>query len=1584
MAKEKKKKGKLPTWARVLIIATAVTIAVPWGLAIREVSYAALKSKKQMNALDYAAAIGKVAWGFTQVGTGTLGDILHLTDGNSGKTAYKRNVKANIDKIAGQVSNNSSYKKTVTSAARNALGSLSKSQQEDVIYDFMVNQKGLKLSRSQAIKQYYAFGGAKGMVATEGDARKIKASMSKVLGSQSSATQKLNRQLTNARRKQQVNNKGATTTTKNDSLVAAQQYYDDIWNAYSKLSSAKKKLVAKKMKEKGYSSVTRQTLQNGEKLTSKKNKAVAKYYKALYSAASKYMSAADKEKISKSAKEANDTDIAQKAEEASEPTTFWGKVGKALINAFWASAIGKWLKENSAGAVIFAGATSESQLESILASNPMQSIYSDSNSTSMSQIASALMPAMIAAGVAFMVLAVIVNATKMGVGTVLDPVRSRLQWYHSMVDLAIAAVGLVGYVALINTILDFNNGLLLAFGKFMNSMTTLGSNSNLFSTALTLGFNDSVATAITKGTILGESFAGVIFCIIYLFAYLGLAVYVKYYYLLRAIVFTILIGVGPIFIALWTTNWGKSRTFNWLHDMLGTVFIQNIHALTLTFMALFMDWNNQRIVGAIGTSASSHASAFGGMVFGFIIMIIFQPVSKSLATLFGISTMMLDNTFQSTSRVMQTAGMVAGGALIGAAKVGAHTAGGLGSAAKAGLKASDKAAESGASKRMQAKAAMGAFKNSAKKNKLGIKAMAGVNGVVGTSVGQLAGLAAGAGAGSSLAALALSKKGGEVGNRAGGLTSRSLNSLGLKMAKKKAAKRNKANEAKRRGAMTDMVNKKVDSALAKDEERKIAADQSAGSDADREHVEDSIKQLEKQAGEENSAEKREKLRALKEAATSKEHIRDMVKDKDTAAKLASTHAATKQDGVYVKSQRIQDVTKTALAGDADAMKVISASSGKGQGNEMEKSLVLGGAAAPGTKVSSISAADVTKARQDATKQYAQAFGDNAKNLAVAKEQAIMHGHVNKDGSANVASWLSSADYQNGLQHAVKTAEVQAAGKSLGEVTSMSKPVSGDALQAFNESAVDSNVYAKDIHNKLVAANVSDATIARFDNEMAKLKDTEGESLIQTTKVPGSDAVVKNVNKELYGQLAKQTSATLNGTLGADVDPSSKFSAADFEAMYTAGYNPSEVMGSTDKFNADKFNEFLNNTDRSEALTNRDAFIDKTQSEALISAVNRSAGAVTDQLNPTKYGFGGGSGFGNNPDVGDGIFGGDAIRNGVLGVSADPSTDAYKKIYENVPQSIASYDMANMTDKTPSISEEIGRIQAYADNEKLSGIPDGSFQMVTTNGGSYIMANDPDYGWVQVGQFGQGDIALGPGESIVQDLSYSSDSNTIGPAFDPNTKRVSQPYSMVDGIKVPRSYSQGSQPDLSKMLQNYGRNYFSTQTDMSDFNQMGTSQRALELSDKGTLSVDKLTAGESGYDSFKYYSDGATQTIVGHRRNAPEGMYENLIPDYSNGSLVNSAMSGVQYSIDLTPTGNGLGVTDNPNVNIYSQNGQLSDQQRKGLLDQINNTLSGSRGRQDFANKLNDIIPQTEEVAQNRLTKNTPNKDVNQLNIRNKD
>ena len=1601
----KAKKRKYPKWAKGLLIIIALIIGVEvadftynFTSAYVELANAATSSKKQLGVWDYiknAIIVGSLN---SQADNLDMAGLVSKSAKKQASAVRKQASKTQAKSVK-QIKNNKNYTKNAASAGASSLDSLSSSQRASVLYRYFKSQGVNVRSKKAALAYYKEYYGSnsKRLIRNESDALKLKSAMSTALGSQNSATQKLNSKLTSAKRTQQKNNQGGKTTSQNDTLYAAQKMYDAIWKGYSDLSASKKAKVNKQMKKKGYSSVTKKILQTNESLYSKKNKAVTKYYKTLYSVASKYMSKADKEKIQKQAANSNDTNMARKVEQESEPTTFWGKIGKALINAFWASAIGKWLKQNSAGAVIFAGATSVSNLKSILASNPLQSIYSDSNDETMTQVASYLTPAMIAAGIALLILAVIINTTKMGVGTVMDPVRSRLQWYHSMVDLAIAAVGVVGYAALINTIIEFNNALLMGFANFMNSITPVATTSSLFNSALTLGFNESVATAITKGTILGESFAGVIFCIIYLLAYIGLAVFVKYYYLMRAIVFTILLGIGPIFIALWSLDWGKRRTFAWLQDMLGTVFIQNVHALTLTFMALFMDWNNQRIIDSIGTSSAKHASAFGAMVFGFIIMIIFQPVSKSLAALFGMSTNMLDNTFQSTSRVMQAAGLATAGALIGSAKVGANVAGGLTGAGKAAVGAAKTA--KGASKGMRAKAAMSAFKNTAAKNKVGLTAMSGINGVVGKSVGQLAGLAAGAGGGSQFAALSLSKAGGEIGKRAAELTSKPLASIGLKRAQKRTQKMYKAQEQARRNGIASQVDDKVDSGLTKDAENRIKEDdnpiredKNAGLEKDHDTFVNNYKKHQQDLKKDpNNAElqklvrqDRDKLHALeaqrRNFQDAQAQKKKLLKDPNAVRAIAQQQMNTTTSGSYVRAGDMKDAARNVMT-----EKELTALSGEGkEADKIEKSLALGGAQTSGAVIQSVSDQDIATARDKAKREFRNTYGHAT---SAAKAQALKYGYVKSDGSADLKKWTNSPEYQGGMKKAMDEAGMKAAMTSNGAVLKMDKPIGKEDIAAFENSQVNADVVVKDLNAQMAKSGAfTPERIAEIDSALEGMKNKSGQSLVSETQVPGMNTAVKTVNAGLYHTMAEQTAKSFNSAerfAGQDskTDPANKFTAADFEALHTDEYNPSGVMGSKDQFNVNDFKDYLASGDNSASLINRANYVAKQNASTYARFAAESGAEVADMFNVSRLGLGIG-GNKNNTAAGDGIFGGrtiaDTFSNGYSGIANDPKSDVYAPIYSEATKSIASYDRNSMIDTTPSISDEISRMQIAAAKDNLTSIPEGSFQLVTKNGGSYIQAKDPDYGWVQIGQFGNGDISLGAGESIIQDLSYNSDTNTIGPAFDATSRQVSQPYSMVDGVKVPHSYSSGTQPDLSALLKNYGKNYFDYQTDMTDYTKMATSDRAQGLYERGMLSVDKLTAGEGGYDSFKYYSDGAHQTIIGHRKNAPAGSFENLIPNYKDGSFLQSAVSGVQYSIDLVPTDNGLGVTDKPNIGVYSQGSHLSDQQRKGIMDSVRSLLDNEKERKGFTSQLNGIIPQTDEVMQNRLTRNSPPKDVNNL------
>ena len=155
-------------------------------------------------------------------------------------------------------------------------------------------------------------------------------------------------------------------------------------------------------------------------------------------------------------------------------------------------------------------------------------------------------------------------------------------------------------------------------------------------------------------------------------------------------------------------------------------------------------------------------------------MILFQPLSKSLAQLFGISTNMLDNISHSTSNTLKAGALIGGGALIAGSVAPAAIAGrtikeGAG-ALKDGIKANR--GKKALDWRDKLKNTVKGTYASANRRKPFRSSLAKINGIVGPGAGRLIGFAAGAGAGDPTTMLALSKAGGAMGERAARLANK--------------------------------------------------------------------------------------------------------------------------------------------------------------------------------------------------------------------------------------------------------------------------------------------------------------------------------------------------------------------------------------------------------------------------------------------------------------------------------------------------------------------------------------------------------------------------------------------------------------------------------------------------------------------------------------------------------------------------------------------------------------------------------------------------------------------------------------------
>ncbi|WP_121616751.1 type IV secretion system protein [Virgibacillus halodenitrificans] len=70
---------------------------------------------------------------------------------------------------------------------------------------------------------------------------------------------------------------------------------------------------------------------------------------------------------------------------------------------------------------------------------------------------------------------------------------------------------------------------------------------------------------------------------------LGLNVWANFYYMMREITLMVLMILGPVFLALYLFPTTKPATLAWLKELIGTVMIQSVHAVTLFVIAIIND-----------------------------------------------------------------------------------------------------------------------------------------------------------------------------------------------------------------------------------------------------------------------------------------------------------------------------------------------------------------------------------------------------------------------------------------------------------------------------------------------------------------------------------------------------------------------------------------------------------------------------------------------------------------------------------------------------------------------------------------------------------------------------------------------------------------------------------------------------------------------------------------------------------------------------------------------------------------------------------------------------------------------------------
>ena len=1115
--------------------------------------------------------------------------------------------------------------------------------------------------------------------------------------------------------------------------------------------------------------------------------------------AEKFLDSKNKEYAKKTKKE----DTKQNARDASNvesnsgsngDSSFKSKIAQALLHLFWSSGIGKWITANGATGTVFAyspweengGVMSDSsaiddpdvagQLADRINSYPSELMFPTSSySSKFAPAIDALQGPLMGFAAVLLVMAVIVGATKMGWGQAFDSVRSRQEWYYNIVDIMISVTGIFSLPLFVSMLLQIDGALLQLFAQYMQSVTLPGGDS-LMTIALRLGADKATLKALTKGTILGPGFAGIIFSIIYIMTMIGLAVWVKYYYFCRMVAFIILMVVGPIFIAMWPFGWGKARTMNWIRDVIGTIFIQPIQAFTLTLMATLMAINSDAIgtLGAGGSGESKKekakamvdaanaantnsglsdvvnrmnglssnwaiASHFETMIMGFIILILFQPVSKGIAELFGIGTSMLDRIHSSTSRTLTTGAAIAGLAGVGMAAGGVALAkGGLNGAGALAGKTAKKAAEQLGNPKTRGKAKLADKLNKFAKKQQGAgkkarENLAKANALLGPNAAKIAGAALGAGAGGNPAVMtALSVAGGEIGKRAAELTSIPLTTLGMK----------------REDSTRELENARVDAEQQGDRSINKAAE--AKNDAVKGPIDEKLR----------NASDKEKAAANQVVNNNLKAAGNLANDSTANADRVAAQAKQMKDGNYVNNEDVQSAVNESTS---QAVKNGSTWNKEHLGSAMTQPTTMAEVKAKAKDINfdhdgfvkdyqkthsdPVGSAQFIDAENGAMQNYADnvmAAGQISAGVAGAattdplggpdgnqinqqmsqwtdKQMADYHGDPNDAEQVQRFLKARQVDPQYGYEDAHRRAYANADNSVLFHKDQSANP-------DFMQSKINLNTFQSNLGDRLSSLYVPADTV---DDILGSTQDIDGERLMSTVDISNGQST-KVLNGALYNNLTGQNAFTLSSQ-GVKVN-GNPITASDLGKIYQPNY--------TQKF---------------------DAFNQQQMDKARINE-------ITDQALNT----------GSSNFLSRGLLGGGAPRM--------RGTATYQEAAAAAMQNNPYTAFTGANSLSLQEAQQILPTRRNSQGEPI-GVDPGSLRMAVTNTHSFIEARDSNGVYHQVGNWGVGDGNLGAAQTAYQDLDLSP-SGELSVRNDPVTHQPTSAYRLGDSGRIPVSLASG--------------------------------------------------------------------------------------------------------------------------------------------------------------------------------------------------
>lgn len=1125
-----------------------------------------------------------------------------------------------------------------------------------------------------------------------------------------------------------------------------------------------------------------------------------------------------------------------------KPHTLAGKIGQAIFNFFWSTVVGKWLMKNSIGGTIFGGATTTSQLEKIVQSDPVHLMYPSAGANNMFVVSNWLEPAMMGLAVVFMAVALILNATKMGWRNFSDPSRSRVAFYHSIGDTGISLVGLWAYPSIVTTLLQFDGVLVLGINSWMNQVQ-VNSGETLLNVALKLGVDDTTINMLSSGFLFGGEFSGSLFCLIYLFTYLGLSVWIMYYYFIRSMVFTVLVAVGPLFIAFWSTDWGKGRALNWIKEMVSTIFVQVINALVLLMVSLFMAWNNSRITLAgaklivaqnnwaqahkgmdlltklpvvghmiakgVGKPMDAGPQGFEVMVIGFIIMITFIPLSRSLAELFGLQTRMLDNIHQSTSQTLQTAAMI-GGAALGISALGlgnviaAHEAPNF----LAGIKKATGASAKGHRLKSFAQGykdkAHARLKKRLANHKKGTWGNE-IAGIMGAGTGQMLMASAGLGADVNPLALAsMTKAGGEIGTQATTLAKGGLNKMGLKAQELKKKFPNKKGHAieeeDAKKATKPLKDQMVNDAVS-------ARDKANGDpEAILQQMGLSGKDIDPKTGElkdDATPEQKKNFDKIKDQynkAKAWNRMSDKEKHDLVAKELGqSVHGGGSGEAGYAKLGEV----KNKMKGVDESFSTDKYDSENGiQEGHMSEWAIQKKAEHYG-----ITNADQAWQSDDNNKQktgesfqdYLKRRNDNLNNVLVQGQRAI----------ANSAMETFGIDPSQ-----------DAVDKIYGE---------GDKNKSMGGIPINTDQFRKNLTNKLADLGFSDSKIGEIGKQIDSI---DSKPMLSALDNPyGEDTAV--IDSDMYRRFTNAQQQLTNLTTGLG-----NVTAEDFQHINTNEFTEERAQ-EIRKQSEQQWKDLQKTRYASKQAYDKDQIIAGADLENPYSVSSWLGG-----YGNSGYGYGGSSSSG--------------------GVS--PSYDTYN-------QRIMAYNRQKPESLGMTMKEARQMVSIPNPNPNAEGdqtiVPSGSFRILTTNGSSMIQAKDNNGVYHMVGNLGLGDTSLQEGQEVYTDLDLT-DNNIPVFARDPMTHQTAGAYTIGgDGVShIPFSFTNGFQPDISSMLPTGKPVVSEPEMPMSLFHNGKLYARAPEYQkslEDSTMTAPTVQQMKSmGYNNFRFVMDNQGAVITAEK------------------------------------------------------------------------------------------------------------------------